>query len=98
MNNTHVSFTLTLCLVAGLAGTRPSFSQTPSKRVARDEEVLDQQSADIAFKKRPATLPPGPAYPSRPFFGDTHLHTSQSLDAVMFGNSLGPEEAYRFAQ
>src|SRR3979490_489635 len=81
-----------------MAGTGPSLAQTPSKSVAIDEEVLDQQSADIAFKKRPAAQAPGAAYPSRPFFGATHLHTSQSLDAVMFGNSLGPEEAYRFAQ
>ena len=34
----------------------------------------------------------------RPLFGDTHLHTSQSFDAIAFGNSLGPEEAYQFAR
>lgn len=33
----------------------------------------------------------------RPYFGDTHLHTSYSTDAGMIGNSLGPEDAYRFA-
>ena len=32
------------------------------------------------------------------FFGDTHLHTSYSTDAGMIGNTLGPEEAYRFAR
>jgi len=37
-------------------------------------------------------------YPDRVFFGDTHLHTSYSTDAGMFGNTLGPEEAYRFAK
>ncbi len=37
-------------------------------------------------------------YPTRVFWGDTHLHTSQSFDAVMFGTRLGPEEAYRFAR
>ena len=31
------------------------------------------------------------------FWGDTHLHTSLSTDAGMIGNTLGPEEAYRFA-
>ena len=36
-------------------------------------------------------------YPNRVFFGDTHLHTSYSTDAGMIGNTLGPEEAYRFA-
>ena len=32
------------------------------------------------------------------FFGETHLHTSWSFDAYVFGNTLtGPEEAYQFA-
>ena len=35
---------------------------------------------------------------SRPYYGDTHLHTSYSTDAGMIGNTLGPEEAYRFAR
>jgi Protein of unknown function (DUF3604). len=51
-------------------------------------------------------LYPGAAYspyarrdfPSQVYWGDTHLHTSLSLDAGMFGNSLGPDEAYRFAK
>ncbi len=37
-------------------------------------------------------------YADKVFFGDTHLHTSYSTDAGMFGNKLGPEEAYRFAK
>ena len=37
-------------------------------------------------------------FPNRVYFGDTHLHTSFSTDAGMVGNTLGPEEAYRFAR
>jgi hypothetical protein len=37
-------------------------------------------------------------HPDRVFWGDTHLHTSYSTDSGMFGNTLGPEEAYRFAR
>ncbi|WP_028753582.1 DUF3604 domain-containing protein [Rhizobium leucaenae] len=37
-------------------------------------------------------------YPTRPFFGDTHLHTSFSMDAGAFGARLGPRDAYRFAR
>ena len=37
-------------------------------------------------------------FPSRVFWGDTHLHTSLSVDAGAFGNRLGLEEAYRFAR
>ncbi|NIS82000.1 MAG: DUF3604 domain-containing protein [Anaerolineales bacterium] len=36
--------------------------------------------------------------PTQVFWGDTHLHTSYSPDAGMIGNTLGPEEAYRFAR
>ncbi|MFT4566579.1 MAG: hypothetical protein ACI9FN_001540, partial [Saprospiraceae bacterium] len=32
------------------------------------------------------------------YWGDTHLHTSQSFDAIAFGTIVGPEEAYRFAR
>jgi hypothetical protein len=37
-------------------------------------------------------------FPNQVFFGDTHLHTSYSTDAGMMGNTLGPDEAYRFAK
>ena len=37
------------------------------------------------------------SFPNRVFWGDTHLHTAMSLDAGLFGNTLGHEEAYRFA-
>ena len=40
----------------------------------------------------------GRTYPTRVLWGDTHLHTANSLDAAVFGNTLGPEEAYRFAR
>jgi hypothetical protein len=38
------------------------------------------------------------SYPNRVFWGDTHLHTSYSTDAGMIGNTLGPDEAFRFAR
>ncbi len=37
-------------------------------------------------------------YPNRVLFGDTHVHTSWSTDAGMIGVTVGPVEAYRFAQ
>lgn len=39
-----------------------------------------------------------PAYPVRPYFGDTHLHTSFSMDAGAFGARIDPLTAYRFAR
>jgi hypothetical protein len=40
----------------------------------------------------------GRDFPDRVFWGDTHLHTSLSLDAAAYGSRLGPDEAYRFAR
>lgn len=37
-------------------------------------------------------------YPERVYWGDTHLHTANSVDAFAFGNRLGPEDALRFAK
>ncbi len=37
-------------------------------------------------------------FPSLVYWGDTHLHTSYSMDAGAFGNRLGLDEAYRFAR
>ncbi len=38
------------------------------------------------------------SFPSNVYWGETHLHTGLSLDAGLFGNILGPEDAYRFAR
>ena len=37
-------------------------------------------------------------FPEMPLWGDSHLHTSLSADAGLFGNTLPPREAYRFAR
>jgi len=37
-------------------------------------------------------------FPERPLWGDSHLHTSLSMDAGLFGNRLPPTEAYRLAR
>lgn len=40
----------------------------------------------------------GRSFPTRVWFGDTHLHTAASMDAGAFGCRLGIEAAYRFAR
>ncbi len=37
-------------------------------------------------------------HPQRVFFGDTHHHSSFSVDSGMFGNTLGPDKSFRFAR
>ena len=40
----------------------------------------------------------GTEYPTEVFWGDTHLHTSNSFDARTMGDTLDAEAAYRFAR
>ncbi len=52
------------------------------------------------------SLYPGKAYspwaersfPSQVYWGETHVHTGLSLDAGLFGNTTGPDTAYRLAR
>ena len=37
-------------------------------------------------------------FPQQVFFGDTHHHSSYSVDSGMIGNKLGPEVSFRFAR
>jgi hypothetical protein len=50
------------------------------------------------FPKPPYSPYAGRNYPTRPYFGDQHLHTGFSMDAGAFGARLTPEDAYRFAR
>ena len=69
---------------------------------AADAGYGHKMTKEIAEGAFPTELPYSPwvdqNFPQRPFFGDTHLHTRQSFDAVSFGTALGPEDAYRFAR
>jgi hypothetical protein len=51
-----------------------------------------------AFKGRSYSPYAARGFPSRTYWGDSHLHTAISIDAGAFGNRLGPAEAYAFAK
>jgi hypothetical protein len=66
---------------------------------AQDTGTLDSATAAKAYPTKPPYSPyAGRNYPVRPLFGDTHLHTSFSMDAGAFGARLSPRDAYRFAR
>ena len=60
--------------------------------------ALSKESAERVAQKPSYSPYAGRNFPTRPLFGDTHLHTSYSMDAGAFGARLGPVEAYRFAR
>jgi hypothetical protein len=76
--------------------------QAPSTGWAQthgDAGTLDKATAEEVFSAKPPYSPyAGRNFPTRPFFGDTHLHTSFSMDAGASGTRLTPRDAYRFAR
>ena len=74
-----------------------------SSAVAGAQQITPSQAyrpADAAsFYKAPGYSPyAGRHYPTRPLFGDEHVHTGWSGDAGMSGTTLSPEDAFRFAR
>ncbi|WP_429820568.1 DUF3604 domain-containing protein [Ensifer sp. B1-9] len=89
MNRTLLQGTaLAGLMIAGL--TSPTVAQDAGVPSADDLAKTLQKPAYSPYANR--------EYPTRPFFGDTHLHTSFSMDAGAFGAQLGPKDAYRFAR
>ena len=87
-------------LMTGIGATISVWLVCASPAVAQhDSGHLSEAKAEKAFPADPLYSPyAGRNYPTRPFFGDTHLHTSLSMDAGAAGARLLPSDAYRFAR
>ncbi|HEY5894897.1 MAG TPA: DUF3604 domain-containing protein [Chthoniobacterales bacterium] len=88
----------TIALTAALTAmlTAPLFAA--DEPVGADAGQLTSEKAERGMKKRPYSPYADRQFPTRPFFGDTHLHTGFSMDAGAFGCRLNPRDAYRFAR
>jgi len=66
--------------------------------VSAQEAAPSAEALEGAYPQRAYSPYVGREFPTRPFFGDTHLHTAYSFDAGAFGARLEPNDAYRFAR
>jgi len=76
----------------------PTLMLAADEPAAGDAGSLSKEKAEAGFKTRPYSPYADRRFPTRPFFGDTHLHTAFSMDAGAFGARLNPRDAYRFAR
>ena len=91
---TMMKMSLRVSLIAGLLSCSLAFPAT-----AQDAGELTLKKAKSVHPAKPVYSPyAGRNFPSRPLFGDTHLHTSFSMDAGASGTRLDARAAYRFAR
>ena len=74
---------LAICLLAGVPALAQEFT-------IHKEDVKGDEPDYSPYVDR--------NIPDRVYWGDTHHHTSNSPDAGLVGNTLGPDMAYRFAR
>ncbi len=85
----HTFFALVIALFVFVSPPLSADAAVANSEVAAPEQGL-AQSIYSPYAGRD--------YPTQVLWGDTHLHTSLSLDARAFGATLSPEDAYRFAR
>jgi hypothetical protein len=66
--------------------------------VTTDGGTIDAANVAERFPQRSYSPYAGRNYPTRPLWGDQHLHTSWSGDAAASGTTLDPEDSLRFAR
>jgi hypothetical protein len=102
MHRRSASLILRGAIVLGVLGLPLGPSRSEAQSML---DAMDKTPAELAEMQRRVNAPrlgyspyAGRSYPTRVFFGDTHLHTANSGDAFTEGNKLSPEDAYRYAR
>ncbi|MHC4940122.1 MAG: DUF3604 domain-containing protein [Planctomycetota bacterium] len=77
-----------LIVLIGIASVSLAQDPMPAKEGLKDSFPSREHYSPYA----------GRNFPTRVYWGDTHLHTTMSMDAGAFGARLTPADAYRFAR
>jgi len=85
-----IKSTLSLLVAASLAIALPVMAQDAGTPSAKELSSLYPGKSYSPYAQR--------SFPSKVYWGETHLHTGLSLDAGLFGNILGHADAYRLAR
>ena len=88
--NARCSFACTTSLVAVAWAALPAAAQDPAPSPEGLEHAFPSQKHYSPYAGRD--------FPTQVYWGDTHVHTSLSMDAGAFGCRLSPADAYRFAR
>jgi Protein of unknown function (DUF3604) len=92
------SFVFVASLLIGAAQSSAQEKPAPEHQELFFPPPPEQNLERVYPKKRPYSPYAERQFPERVYWGDTHLHTSFSMDAGAFGCRLGPRDAYRFAK
>jgi hypothetical protein len=91
-------FAITIAVIAlvTLGACEQKAPEPPAKKASGADEA---KKAAAAPAQPAATLALQPNPERNAYFGETHIHTSWSVDAWVIGNRLtGPADAYKYAQ
>jgi hypothetical protein len=84
-----IAMVFRMAFVAGIALVAAAFSANAQDTSGVQESI---------YTGRPYSPYADRAFPTRVYFGDTHVHTGLSPDAGGSGTTLMPRDAYRFAR
>ena len=92
----NTSNIITLSLIATLALSTQVLAQSDTqKEIIKNVDISYTAKAD-RIKSLEDNAPSNPL--KNAYFGETHMHTSYSLDAYIGGNRMTPSDSYRFAK
>jgi hypothetical protein len=83
--------------IPSLIATAAAWAALAMPSIAQ-EDIPPSEALSDAYQGKSYSPYANRGFPSRPYWGDSHLHTGLSLDAGAFGARLDPRDAHRFAR